>query len=287
MYQLPGSSIPVTVPNLFSLFSELFSPPLKEHWTRSEDRWSHSQGKRNRCYGTATTAGKQRVEHRRGWWGGGAQGDRFRSLVPLWFKRTRWTPGTDRSRSGTAPVGGWRVSSIIQCNLRCDFLLFFSFFFKFLLSFAIWDYLISLLLCSRTHRSVHHVGLAVPQSLHGVEDVHHALSLGHLAHNAAGAEHSAAAASVPVAHTRTAQNNQWVEGKELKAQFIALTVGFWTNDHFLSVCFVSYNWWWSENMTHVNKYLDLIWLLLLWTYFPSSGQRFGAADFNKRFLFKG
>lgn len=61
-----------------------------------------------------------------------------------------------------------------------------------------------------------------------------------------------------LSHTRTAQNSQWVEGKKGKAQFIALTVGFWTNDHFLSVCFVSYNWWWSENMTHVNKYLDLI-----------------------------
>lgn len=59
---------------------------------------------------------------------------------------------------------------------------------------------------SLTHRSVHHVGLAVPQSLDGVEDVHHTLPLGHLAHNAAGAEHSAAATTIPV--TRHTQS-QW------------------------------------------------------------------------------
>ena len=40
-----------------------------------------------------------------------------------------------------------------------------------------------------THRGVHHVGLAVPQALDGVEDVHHALPLGHLTHDAAGTQH--------------------------------------------------------------------------------------------------
>lgn len=47
-----------------------------------------------------------------------------------------------------------------------------------------------------THRGVHHVGFAVPQSLDCVENVHHTLSLGHLTHDAAGAEDSAASASI-------------------------------------------------------------------------------------------
>lgn len=45
-------------------------------------------------------------------------------------------------------------------------------------------------------RAVHHVGLAVPQALDGVEHVHHILPLDHLTHDADSTEHAAAAASV-------------------------------------------------------------------------------------------
>lgn len=89
-------------------------------------------------------------------------------------------------------------------------------------SFGIWDYVISLSLCSRTHRSVHHVGLAVPQSLDGVEDVHHTLSLGHLAHNAAGAQHSAAAASVPVTHMYSTRQSVGRGGKSERHNLLLL-----------------------------------------------------------------
>lgn len=58
---------------------------------------------------------------------------------------------------------------------------------------------VPLSLCvSVTHRSIHHVGFAVPQSLHSVENIHHTLSLSHLAHDAAGTENSAAPTSISV-----------------------------------------------------------------------------------------
>lgn len=53
-----------------------------------------------------------------------------------------------------------------------------------------------------------------------------------------------------LSHTCIVQNSQWVEGRKVKgtiyccfiSSLLALTCWLWTNDHFLSVCFVSYNW---------------------------------------------
>lgn len=50
---------------------------------------------------------------------------------------------------------------------------------------------------SLTHQRLHHVGLTVAESLHGVKDVHHVLVLNHLQQNVAGAEGPTAAATVP------------------------------------------------------------------------------------------
>lgn len=49
-----------------------------------------------------------------------------------------------------------------------------------------------------SYQQVHHVGLVVPQRLHGVEDVHRPLVPEHLTDNADGAEGPAAASPVPV-----------------------------------------------------------------------------------------
>ena len=51
--------------------------------------------------------------------------------------------------------------------------------------------------CGGTYQQVHHVGLVVPQRLHRVEDVHRPLVPQHLAHDAEGAEGTAAPAPVP------------------------------------------------------------------------------------------
>lgn len=118
---------------LFSLFSEFFSH------LKNTGRGAKIVGAIHRGSETgATERPPQResrgFEHRRG------EGRRkmFRSWLPLGFKRTRWTPGPGRSRSGTAPVGkdmhGKRVSSIIERNLWCDFSPSL-----FVLSFGIWD----------------------------------------------------------------------------------------------------------------------------------------------------
>lgn len=48
------------------------------------------------------------------------------------------------------------------------------------------------------YRSFYHVGLTVPQGLHGVENIHHILPFHHLNHNADGAEHPAPATSISV-----------------------------------------------------------------------------------------
>lgn len=47
-----------------------------------------------------------------------------------------------------------------------------------------------------THRSLHHVGLAVPQGLHRVEHVHDVLPLHHFHHDADGTEHATPPATV-------------------------------------------------------------------------------------------
>lgn len=49
----------------------------------------------------------------------------------------------------------------------------------------------------RSYRTVHHVGLAVPQTLHSMKDVNNVLPLDHFTHNTDGTEHPTAAASVP------------------------------------------------------------------------------------------
>lgn len=43
---------------------------------------------------------------------------------------------------------------------------------------------------SATHRGLHHVGLAVPQGLHRVENVHNVLAFHHFHHDANGTEHA-------------------------------------------------------------------------------------------------
>lgn len=45
-------------------------------------------------------------------------------------------------------------------------------------------------------RAVHHIGLAVPQTLHSMKDVYHILPLYHFTHNTDGTEHPTAAAPV-------------------------------------------------------------------------------------------
>ena len=61
-----------------------------------------------------------------------------------------------------------------------------------------------------SYRAVHHVGLAVPQALDGVEHVHHILPLDHLTHDADSTEHAAAAASVPTAQEHKGGNGRLV-----------------------------------------------------------------------------
>lgn len=48
------------------------------------------------------------------------------------------------------------------------------------------------------YRSFYHVGFTVPQSLHGVENIHHVLPFHHLNHNADGTEHPAPATAISV-----------------------------------------------------------------------------------------
>lgn len=48
-----------------------------------------------------------------------------------------------------------------------------------------------------TYGTLHHAGLAVAEALHRVEHVHHILPFDHLADDADGAEHAAAASPVP------------------------------------------------------------------------------------------
>lgn len=51
--------------------------------------------------------------------------------------------------------------------------------------------------CIAPHQQVHHVGFVVPQCFDSVENIHRALVLEHLTHNADGTESPTSTASVP------------------------------------------------------------------------------------------
>lgn len=107
------------------------------------------------------------------------------------FKSTQWTPTPGRSKSDTAPADKHtrayiNIPNNLHPDLTCEAIsapLGFNFFIACHI-FCIY------------YRSVHHVRFAVPQSLHSVENIHHTLSLGHLAHDAAGTEDSTAPTSI-------------------------------------------------------------------------------------------